>query len=138
MLIRRCTAEAFPCFGEQQDLFIFFRIISEAIQIELNSSNTQSKKTWDKFVRSQPSLCSNCEGKRLDIPNMLTVSPLEGTNTTVSRLVNSFKIQEDDNEDRLCRFCDVKKTKNKVAQFPDHLIVKLHLLPIPSSFLRTK
>ena len=43
MLIRKSTVEAFQCFGEQQDLFIFFRIISEAVQKELNYSNTQSK-----------------------------------------------------------------------------------------------
>jgi len=131
MLIRKSTVEAFQCFGEQQDLFILFKIISEAVQKELNYSNTQSKNSWEKFIRSQSSSCSNCERKKncerkgLEKPQILTVSLLEGTNTTVSRLVNSFKIQEDDNEDRLCRFCDVKKTKNKVDQFPDYLLVKL-------------
>ena len=88
MLIRRHTAEHFSCFGEKQDFAIFFRILYDLVKKELDPSNKKSKDLWQKFRRNYSVSCLNCE--RLKIrgsAELLSVSALKGTKTTVSRLI---------------------------------------------------
>ena len=122
MLIRVFTEETFTCFGVQQDIEIFFSVLHEVIRKEIDSSNKQSKDLWQKFGRKQKTnvSCSMCKGiNKEDTAEFFTIPVpiLEGSNTTVSRLIK--KIGE--NEDNDCRMCG----ENSLAQLPDYLLIKL-------------
>merc|ERR1711874_9619 len=124
MLIRKNTAEVFPCFGEDQDLFVFFRIIHQAVRKELRNSNKKSVKSWNKFRRSNSLSCQHCGGEEMsEDPDVMSLSPVEGSNTFISRLINSFNLQEEGNDKVLCRLCDDTITKNDITKLPDHLLV---------------
>lgn len=123
MLIRKNTDEVFPCFGEQQDLFVFFRIIHQAVRKELRNSNT-SVKSWNKFRRSNSLSCQHGGGEKMpEDPEVMSLSPVEGSNTFISRLIN--KLQEEGNDKELCRLCDDTRTKKDITKLPDHLLVRV-------------
>merc|ERR1711874_67127 len=124
MLIRKNTAEVFPCFGEEQDLFVFFRIIHQAVRKELRNSNKESVKSWNKFRRSSSLSCQHCGGEEIsEDPEVMSLSPVEGSNTLISRLIN--KLQKEGNDKELCRLCDDTRTKNDITKLPDHLLVRV-------------
>merc|ERR1712079_116377 len=126
ILIRKNTAEAFPCFGEQQDLFLFFRIIHQAVRKELRNSNQESMKSWNKFRRSISVSCQHCRGEEMpEDPEVMSLSPIKGSNTFISRLKNNFKLQEEGNDDVLCRLCNGTRTKNDITKLPDFLLVRV-------------
>ena len=129
MLIRRCTAEQFSCFGEQQDFAIFFRIFFDVVKSELDASNKRSKDLWQKFIRNYSLSCINCERLKIGrTTEFLSVSALEGSKTTVTRLINCFKIDPEENQDKECILCHVNKSskgRNSYVHLPDFLLVKI-------------
>jgi hypothetical protein len=126
MLIWKNTAEVFPCFGEEQDLFVFFRIIHQAVRKELRNSNEESVKCWNKFRRSNSLSCQHCGGEEMpEDPEVMSLSPVEGSSTFISRLINSFKLQEEGNYKEFCRLCDDTRTKKDIIKLPDYLLVRV-------------
>merc|ERR1712013_234564 len=92
--------------SEKQDFAKNFKIIYEAVQRELSFSNEESINVWEKFKRSYSKNCGNCE--RLSLagsPEILEVTPLDCSRTTVTRLINSFKLDPEDNQDNECLLC---------------------------------
>ena len=117
--------------SEKQDFAKYFKIIYEAVQRELSFSNEESINVWEKFKRSYSKNCGNCE--RLSLtgsPEILEATPLECSRTTVTRLINSFKLDPEDNQDNECLLCHAVKDDDYV-HLPSFLLVQV--VPNPSS-----
>jgi len=129
-LIKSSNSENFPKYGEKQDFLKIFRILFEAVLRELScSSNKDSKNVWEKFrSRSSSVTCENCP--RMEGPEILSVTPLEGCRTTVTRLINISKINSEKMKEKYCVSCQGSRG-DKVGNLPSFLLVKVDSRPSP-------
>jgi len=130
-LITGDNSEKIPRLGENQDFAEIFRIIYERVKKELSFSNLKSMNVWKKFRRSYSKNCGNCELLGVaDSPTILEVTPLECSRTTVTRLINSSKLDPEDNQDNECLLCHAVK-EDEYVHLPSFLLVQV--VPRPSS-----
>jgi hypothetical protein len=119
--------------GGKEDFSTMFRIIYESVKKELECSNLQSKDVWGKFRRKYRVTCKNCARLRLDndqSPEMMQVTPLEGSKTTLTRLINCFKVDPEENQDKECLLCHASRG-NRFLHLPSFLLIQV--TPRPSS-----
>merc|ERR1712226_745729 len=125
------TGENSRKIREKQDFSEIFRIIYESVQKELYFSNLKCINVWKKFRRSYTKNCGNCERLNLaDSPKILAVTPLECSRTTVTRLINSSRLDPEDNQDNECLLCHAVKD-DEYVHLPSFLLVQV--VPRPSS-----